>query len=303
MQSYVAEATDIDLMCYHGEGPWCDPRTGEVLWVDGSAVTLNRFDPTVGPRSLRTATVGASVAGFARAHAAGGYVVVADSAVWHLPSFDEAPARLVDLPEPPGVQVNDGTVDPWGRLWAGTMKNDGAPGAASLWVWPGAGPARKVLHGITISNGLDWSPDASRAYYVDSTAQRIDVLHLEESRGDASGVPVISQREPLVAIDESAGIPDGLIVDDEGCIWLALWGGRAVHRYSPAGELLAVVEVPVTQPSAVCFAGADRDVLYITTSRQDLSAQVLADEPDAGRLFSCRIPGVTGPPARLFTPR
>ena len=112
----------------------------------------------------------------------------------------------------------------------------------------------------------------------------------------------MARRERLVAIDPALGTPDGLIVDDEGCIWLALWGGRAVYRYSPAGELLARVDVPVTQPSAVCFAGADRDTLYITTSRQDLSEDVLAGEPDAGRLFSCRVPGVTGPPARLFSP-
>lgn len=301
MQTYTADVTDVDLTCHHGEGPFCDPRTGEVLWVDGSAATLNRFDPVVGPVSLRTVTVGAAVAGFARPHRQGGYVVAADGAIWHLPSFDEPPARLVDLDEGPDVQVNEGTSDPWGRLWAGTMSRAHVTGTANLWVWPGSGDPVVAIPGVTISNGLDWSPEESVAYYVDSPAQSIDVLHLDGAAG--LGTPRVVRREPLVRIDPAVGTPDGLIVDDEGCIWLALWGGRAVHRYSPAGELLARVDVPVTQPSAVCFAGPARDTLFITSSRQDLSEEVLAGEPDAGRLFSCPIPGVTGPPARFFAPR
>lgn len=301
METYAAAVTEVVLTCQHGEGPFCDPRTGEVLWVDGSAATLNRWDPAAAPGSLRTASVGATVAGFARPHASGGYVVTADAAIWHLPSFDEAPVRLVDLDEGPDVRVNEGASDPWGRLWVGTMSATNITGAANLWVWPGSGDPVLAIAGVTTSNGLDWSPDAGVAYYVDSPAQSIDVLQLDGA--DGPGVPRVVRRETLVAIDPALGTPDGLIVDDEGCIWLALWGGRAVHRYSPAGELLARVAVPVTQPSAVCFAGPGRDTLYITTSRHDLTEEVLAGEPDAGRLFSCVIPGVTGPPARFFTPR
>lgn len=297
---YVAEPVPgLDHACDHGEGPFCDPRTGEVLWVDGTAAALHRFDPALGASSLETVTVGITVAAFARPHDGGGYVVVADNAIWQLPAFGEGMVHLADIPEGPDVWVNEGAVDPLGRLWAGTMSWTARPAAGSLWVWPGNGEPTRVLDGVTVSNGLDWSPAAEVAYYVDSAEQTIDTVRFDEG-AVAGGTPSVAQRQTVVSIDPSSGVPDGLIVDDDGCIWVALWGGSSVHRYSPSGELLARVRVPAPQPSAVCFAGAGRDVLYITSSRDGLSAAELDAHPDSGRLFAVRVAGVSGGPANVF---
>jgi len=123
----------------------------------------------------------------------------------------------------------------------------------------------------------------------------VDVLTFEDVPGDR--VPEVVDRRPLVEIDAEDGTPDGLTLDDGGCPWVALWNGNAVVRYSPGGERLARVRVPVPDVTACWFGGPDRDVLYITTSPIARSGDEA--HPDAGRLFSCRV-DVTGPPVRVF---
>jgi sugar lactone lactonase YvrE len=132
-----------------------------------------------------------------------------------------------------------------------------------------------------LSNGLDWSPDAALMYYVDSESYRVDVFDYDLASGSISG------RRPFVSVDRTDGTPDGLAVDDEGCVWLALWGGRAVRRYEPDGTLDRVVDVPAENVTACCFGGEDRRSLSITTAAADGSVFVT----DAG---------VPGPPARPF---
>jgi sugar lactone lactonase YvrE len=141
-----------------------------------------------------------------------------------------------------------------------------------------------VHDGLTISNGIGWAPDGSTAYYVDSGTQRIDVCTAD-----------LSERRAFVTIAESTGTPDGLTVDAEGGVWVAIWGGSAVHRYSPDGELDQVVTLPVAQVSSCAFGGDDLGTLYITTSAEGLSDP----EPGAGALFAVR-PGTTGQPTLPF---
>ena len=157
------------------------------------------------------------------------------------------------------------------------------------------GSSRVVLDGIEVSNGLGFSPDGSRAYYVDSATRRVDVLDVVPATEDPRG---LVRRRPFVEIDPDDGMPDGLTVDAEGGVWVALWGGGAVRRYSPDGALDAVVPLPVSQVSACAFGGDDLDRLFVTTSRQGLDDPD-ADEAASGSLFVAD-PGVRGLPVLPF---
>ena len=148
------------------------------------------------------------------------------------------------------------------------------------------GSTTVVLEGVTISNGLEWSPDGALAYYVDSATGRIDVFDYDRDRG-------LSGRRPFA---EVTGGPDGLTVDADGGVWVALYAGGAVQRFTPEGTLDEVIEVPVSKATACTFGGADLDQLFITTSREYLASD---DEPAAGSLFVAT-PGVRGRPVREF---
>jgi sugar lactone lactonase YvrE len=183
--------------------------------------------------------------------------------------------------------MNEGGCDPDGRFYRGAMAYDKRPGAA-LPARPGR-LVRVVLEGVTISNGLDWSPDGSLAYYHDTATGRVDVFDYDRDAG-------LSGRRPLVRIPDEVGRPDGLTVDSEGAVWVALNGGGAVHRYTPRGTLDEVVELPVPQVTA-CTVGDPRlEELFITTSREGLEP---GTDPLAGSLFRAVV-GVAGRPTAAF---
>jgi sugar lactone lactonase YvrE len=192
---------------------------------------------------------------------------------------------LVIEPDRPGNRANDAKCDPAGRLWLGTMAYDEEPGAGSLYRVDADLALTRVLDALTISNGLGWSPDGSRMYFVDSPTRRVDVLDYALEDGTASA------RRPFVDASPFAGLPDGLAVDGEGCVWMAMYGGAAVHRFSPEGVLLETVGLPVEKPTSCCFAGPALDRLVITSARDDQGA--------GGDLFVVDA-GVTGSPTVAF---
>jgi sugar lactone lactonase YvrE len=146
---------------------------------------------------------------------------------------------------------------------------------------------------VTISNGLGWSPDHRTMYYIDTPTGRVDAFDYDQGTGAVSG------RRPLFEVED--GDPDGMTVDDEGFLWVALWGGGAVRRYEPSGRPVTTVRVPVTNVTSCCFGGAFGSTLFITTSQRGLTREQLAAEPGAGHVFFVD-PGVSGPPATPFTP-
>ena len=147
-----------------------------------------------------------------------------------------------------------------------------------------------VLTGSTISNGMVWSLDGSAVYYIDTPTGRVDVFDFDADAG------ALRNRRPVVSIDPSVGHPDGMTIDAEGGLWVALWDGSAVHRYSPAGELTEVISVPASQTTACAFGGPDLDTLYITSSRRDIDPRV---EPLAGSLFMAKTGG-RGVPVLMY---
>jgi sugar lactone lactonase YvrE len=184
------------------------------------------------------------------------------------------------------VRMNEGGCDPDGRVYCGSMSYDKQEGAGSVYRLDPDLSVRVVLAGVTISNGLEWSPDGSRAYYNDTPTGQVSVFDYDPVSG-------LTDRRTFVEVD---GNPDGLTVDAEGGVWTALFGSGQVRRYGPDGTLDEVVEVPARQVTACTFGGEGLDRLYVTTSREGLEPD---DDPLAGALFVASV-GVRGLPTREF---
>ena len=185
------------------------------------------------------------------------------------------------------VRMNEGGCDPDGRFYCGSMAYDQRPGAGSLYRLDPDGSVHVVLPDVTISNGLEWSPDGSLAYYDDTPNGQVEVFDYDSEHG-------LTGRRPFATPD--VGNPDGLTVDAEGGVWVALFGGSAVHHYTPDGTLDGVVELPTEQVTACAFGGPGLDRLYITTSAENLPK---GSDPLAGSLFAADV-GVRGMPVREF---
>ena len=273
-----------------GEGPRWDAATGRLLWVDIEAGALHLFDPARGDD--RAILLGNRVGAAAPAQGGGVLVALADRLAL-VDLDDESVRTLVEIPHSEELRLNDGVCDPAGRFWVGSMALDYAPGAGALYRYSSDGGLDRVLEDVTLSNGIGWSPDGGTMYYIDSMAYRVDAFDYDLSSG------AISARRPLIVIERGAGIPDGLAVDDDGGIWVALWGRCAIRRYAPDGELDRVLAVPAHNVTACCFGGADGRSLYVTTASVELSAEQLRERPLAGSVFVTEV-GVSGPPAQPF---
>ncbi|MFI6803608.1 SMP-30/gluconolactonase/LRE family protein [Streptomyces luteogriseus] len=251
-----------------GEGPTWDAAAGRLLWIDILGSRLHTYDPATGRRTVRRTE---QHIGAVKPRADGGLVLNLRDGIGLLDP--DGAFRWLHHEPVPGRRANDAAVAPDGTLWAGTMRYDEAPGGGTLSRVTGDGSVDVVLDDVAVSNGTGWSPDGRLMYYIDSPTRRVDVFDHADGR--------ITGRRTLAEIEEGAGFPDGLTVDAEGCVWVALWQGSAVRRYTPDGELDRVIELPVPLVTACAFGGADLSDLYITTARVGLT------EPPAlaGSLF------------------
>jgi sugar lactone lactonase YvrE len=263
------------------EGPrWHDERH-ELLWVDilGGQFHRGTVRADGGLGDQQTVTLDRHV-GAVAPFADGGYVLAAGPGFLLLDDVGE----IHELAQPEAgrtdVRMNDGACDPTGRFWAGTMGYDESPGLGSLHRLELDGTCSTVLTGLTIANGIGWSPDERTMYLNDSGTGRLDAFRFDGPTGS------ISERRTLVQIDPQDGTPDGLTVDGEGGIWVALWGGGAVHRYGPDGSLLTRVPLPVQRPTSCAFGGPSMSTLFVTTAREGLDDLALAQQPGAGLVFA-----------------
>lgn len=282
----------LDARAELGEGPVWNAAAKELLWVDIAGRQIHRHRPETGADAL-VATP--SEVGAVAPRRDGGLVLALADGFWLLDPDDTAPRRHrpaeADRPE---TRFNDGKVDPAGRFWAGTMAHDCRPGAGSLYRLDPDGRVETVLREVTISNGMAWSADGGTFYYIDTPTRRIDAFDHDPDSG------AIGRRRPLVRFPQDLpGSPDGMTIDAQGALWVALWDGWAVHRYLPDGRLAAIVRMPVARPTSCTFGGEDLGDLYITSARDGLSEAELANQPNAGGLFRVR-PGVIGGSSRPF---
>jgi sugar lactone lactonase YvrE len=272
-----------DAVAYHAEGPVWSAGWGGLRWVDmlaGDVLSLES-DGTV--RRSHVGTVAAAL----RPRRGGGAVIAVERG-FALQDADGTRTDLDAVWDDRSIRMNEGGCDPDGRFWCGSVAYDQRTGAAALYRLDADHSVRRVLDGVTISNGLDWSPDGSLAYYDDTATHRIDVFDYDARTG-------LTGRRPFVVLTDGDH-PDGLTVDAEGGVWVALNGSGVVHRYTPAGVLDEVVELPTAQVTACTFGGPDLDQLFITTSREGMGPD---DDPIAGSLFRADV-GVPGLPVREF---
>jgi sugar lactone lactonase YvrE len=274
-----------------GEGPSWDAASQTLSFVDVSPGRIYRLDP--GSASPSHVEVGQEV-GAAVPRSAGGMVVAVRDGIGILDEGTDKVNIFAPIEgDDPGNRMNDAKCDPQGRLWAGTMAFDFHAGAASLYRIDADRAVTRVMADLTISNGLGWSPDGDVMYFIDSGTYGLDAHAFNGSTGE------IGPAERLITFAPEEGMPDGLTVDAEGGIWVALFGGSQVRRHAPDGSVLGSVKLPATQVTSACFGGPDLQDMYITTAAFQLDAAELEQQPLAGSVFTCR-PGVTGLPSTPY---
>jgi sugar lactone lactonase YvrE len=297
MREFIAASCTTDLYELGESCRWDEVR-GELYWVD---LLTGRFFRAKADGTQVDIVAEYRIEGFITALApyedrSDGWIVAINESVAQLDEIGVV--RVLASPEghqAQEVRANDGAADPWGHFWIGSMAYDAEAGRGSLYRFHSETGAVKVFGDVTISNGIGWSPDERTMYYVDTGPGTISAFDVDE-RGEISGRRVVVQFDV-----EDEGGPDGLCVDAEGALWVAVWGGYQVRRYSPGGELIARVAIPTLQPSSCAIGGENGTTLYVTTAREDMTEAALAVEPDAGRLF-CADVGVMGLPLAPYRP-
>jgi sugar lactone lactonase YvrE len=269
-----------------GEGPLWDDRIGRLRMVDllvGDILTLD--DSGAAER-----THVSKIVSVIRPRASGGYVVGVDRGIQAL-TDDLGPAGDPVLAfDDDRLRMNDGGCDPQGRFYVGSMAYQEAPGAGTLYRYDadaltaGTGPT-PVFSPVTVSNGIQWSADGTKVFFNDTGIREVAVFDFDPAAGTLH-----DQRTFVTLPDDLAGSPDGMAIDSQDGIWIALWGGSAVHRYDSDGKLSAVIELPASKITCPAFGGPNHDRLYITSAGLGVSTE---DEPAAGAVFVAD-PGVTG---------
>jgi len=260
-----------------GEGPCWDPQTQSLYWVDIPAARVHRLSAA----GVHSSWDVGQPAGAVVTRAGGGLAVAAGNGFLALDPLTGDVTELAAAPGQPDTRMNDGKCDRAGRFYAGTMAADETPGKGSFYRLDPDGSVTELLTGLGISNGLGWSPDDTLMYYTDSLDYRVDVLDYDLASGQ------MGERRPFVSLGSGEIMPDGLTVDAEGGVWVAVWGGGVVQRYDPAGRLTSVARMPAANVTSCAFGGPGLDQLYITTAA--------GPGRFAGALFCCQA-GVAGLP-------
>jgi sugar lactone lactonase YvrE len=262
-----------------GEGPvWCARE--QALWfTDIKQRRLHRYDPATGQGRSYAAP---NQPGFALPARGGGLIVGMPEGLHHFDPEQNAFRHVVEVePERGGNRLNDASADAQGRLWFGSMDDGESRATGALYCWSGTGQPRRLDDSIVITNGPCVCPQG-RSFYHTDTLQRL--IWAFDLAADGS----LLRKRVLIRIEAEAGYPDGTTVDAEGCLWVALWGGWGVRRYSPQGELLAFVRFPCANVTKVAFGGDGLCTVYATTARKGLAPAQHLEQPHAGGLFAFR---------------
>jgi sugar lactone lactonase YvrE len=281
----------LDAKAELGEGPVWDPDAACLYFVDITRGLVHRYDPDT--QASRSHQINAMVGAVALT-TAGDLVLAVRDGFARLDPGSGRVRRIASVDaDRPDRRMNDGKCDPAGRFWAGTMAIDERGGAGALYRLDPDGRVHMMLDEVRISNGLDWSDDGRLMYYVDTPTRSIDVFDFDVTTG------AIANRRSLACVASGEGWPDGLTLDADGFVWVALWAGAAVRRYAPDGTLDRILTVPASHPTSCAFGGRDLRDLYITTAATPLTSEERRRTPLAGGLFRCR-PGVQGRAANRF---
>lgn len=277
--------------CELGEGPvWVD---GALWFVDIKKRKIHRHAPADGARASWDSP---EQIGFLLPAEGGGFVAGLQSGLHFFDPQSGAFSLVAEVePEHPANRLNDGVVDPAGRLWFGTMDDGESAPTGSFYSYHRGELRHSGLTDIPITNGPAISPDGSALYWVDTLDQTINACDLDEDGR-------LGPSRLLVKFGDKEGFPDGPTVDSEGCIWISLYWGWEARRYSPTGELLQRVSFPVSNITKIAFGGGDYRTVYATTARQGIKPEAMAKQPEAGALFAFEVdvPGFASPRAQLL---
>jgi sugar lactone lactonase YvrE len=280
----------FNARCELAEGPVWEPIGERLAWVDIPDRSIHWFRPSDGTHARRSLP---GRAGSIAPRVEGGMVIAMEDGFWIL----DAEQRLRHFATIPAAnaetRMNDGKCDPGGRFWAGSVVREGKSRTGALWRLDADGNVTPVVTGVTMSNGMGWSPDGLTFYYIDTAVRRVDAFTFDP------GSATVHHRRPLIELPDGPEKPDGMTVDAEGFLWVALWQGWAVNRYAPDGRFDLSIRLPVALVTSCVFGGPDLGDLYITTARSGLSEADFASQPLAGGVFRCR-PGPRGLSPSLF---
>jgi sugar lactone lactonase YvrE len=279
----------LDAKAELAEGPCWIAERSCLLWVDIVAGRVHLLDPSTG--ADRAIEVGQPVG--TAVPAGGRSLALAIRDGFAILDLDTASVELIAEVEKdlPSNRMNDGKCDSAGRLWAGTMSLNTRRGAAALYRLDAERNVELMVGGVGISNGIGWSPDDRLMYFIDSLEGRVDAFDFEAVSG------TIANRRPFARVE--GGSPDGMAVDAEGGLWVAVWGGGKVLHFLADGSLAGEIELPVSRVTSCCFGGPELCDLYITSAWQGMVDDERAEQPLAGGIFCCR-PGPQGQPTRSY---
>ncbi|MBI9104870.1 MAG: SMP-30/gluconolactonase/LRE family protein [Spirochaetales bacterium] len=283
---------EVDSRSALGEGPFWHRDKGLLYWVDIEGKLFHIYDPESGENnSYKTPlTIGAVVPASNY-----GFIAAADNGFYrYTPEENRMDAIKIIDGIPPGCRMNDGKCDPAGRFWAGTIGPDSQASLYRLGADYSVGVMEK---GVTVSNGLVWDTGRSLMYYIDTPTRTVVSYNYQKSTGS------ISDKQVVIHVPANLGYPDGMTIDGEGKLWIALWNGGCLTRWDPdSGELLEAIDIPAKNVTSCAFGGEQLDTLFITTAKTGMSDDDLERYPLAGSLFSVK-PGVKGHPMDVFVDR
>lgn len=284
----MGRATQVTARCtFHGEGVFWDEPAGRLLLVDMLAGAVVELGADFTPARHEYGGIAALI----RRRRSGGYVLAVERGFRVLDAGLEPVGEPTTVFDDPAIRMNEGGCDAHGRLYVGTMAYAVTPGAGTLWRIDADRTAQPALTGVTISNGLQWSADGGTAFYIDTPTDHVWRFAVDAETG------TFHDRRPLIDLSGVDGHPDGMTIDEEGGLWVAMFGGSAVRRFDADGVLTEVVELPTRDVTCAAFGGPDRTTLYISTSRDGWGDD--AAEPEAGAVFAFET-GVRGAPQHAY---
>jgi sugar lactone lactonase YvrE len=289
----------VDAHAFIGEGPVWDGDRGVLWWIDIFRHEIHAYDPATGDD--RAVDVGAQIGAVARRASGGLVAAMPEGLVAVDPDTGKQEILAIVDHDSTTMRLNDGKCDSRGRFWAGSIAHNPTnpeavgpqPGGAKLYRFDPDGTVTAMLDGVTVSNGMGWSPEDDTFYFIDTMTHAVDAFDFDADTG------AISNRRTLASVPPTEGIPDGMCVDEDGCVWLAASGAGQLRRITPSGELDQTVDVPISRVTSCAFGGVGLKDLYVTSHSAMMSRVEMETEPNSGALLR-GTPGVRGLPSASF---
>lgn len=283
----------LDIVADLGEGAFWDHKNYRLLWVDIEKGILNLFYPST--EKNISFELGKRIGTVVPIDTGGMVLALQDGIYTFVPESNSLVKKFDPEEHKPHNRFNDGKCDPTGRFWAGTMEQDGKNGEGALYRIDKDFSYRKMIDKVSVSNGIIWSLDHTKMYYIDTPTLTVAAYDYDINSGDIRNAKV------AIEIPEEMGQPDGCTIDEEGMLWIAMWGGACVTRWNPlSGKLLLKISVSALNVTSCAFGGENLDTLFITSASIEMNEQQQEKYPDSGKLFKVK-PGIKGVKGDYFS--